>query len=114
MATEVPRSTDALLRKGERDDHPKGQRPGHPSTRPPDRFEQEVKEKGYLDEADVTESAILRGLRRARRLSETPVTAGRSWSRRGPGRCVKGARLAGGARARACGSPSTGRHRPGA
>jgi hypothetical protein len=45
--------------------------PATPATRPPDRFEQEVKEQGYLDEADVTESAILHGLRRARRLRET-------------------------------------------
>jgi hypothetical protein len=37
-----------------------------PATPQPDRFAQEVEEKGYLDEADVTESAILRGLRRAR------------------------------------------------
>jgi hypothetical protein len=28
--------------------------PATPATRPPDRFEQEVHEKGYLDEADVT------------------------------------------------------------
>jgi hypothetical protein len=42
-----------------------------PAKLAPDRFEQEVAEKGYLDEAGVTESAIVRGLRRAR-LSETP------------------------------------------
>jgi hypothetical protein len=49
--------------------------PATSSTRPPDRFEQEVREKSYLDEAAVTESAILRGLRRARGAhppSETP------------------------------------------
>jgi hypothetical protein len=54
---------------------PKEDAPATPATRPPDRFEQEVQEKGYLDEADVTESAILRGLRRARGAhppSETP------------------------------------------
>jgi hypothetical protein len=51
---------------------PKDDAPAPPATRPPDRFTQEVREQGYLDEADVTESAILRGLRRARRLRETP------------------------------------------
>jgi hypothetical protein len=33
---------------------PKEDAPATPATRPPDRFEQEVHEKGYLDEADVT------------------------------------------------------------
>jgi hypothetical protein len=50
----------------------KEETPATPATRPPDRFAKEVEEKGYLDEAAVTESAILRGLRRARRERETP------------------------------------------
>jgi hypothetical protein len=37
----------------------------------PSRFEREVREKGYLDEADVLENAVRRGLRRARHPSET-------------------------------------------
>jgi hypothetical protein len=51
---------------------PKDDAPATPSTRPPDRFAKEVREKGYMDEADVVESAIVRGLRRARRARETP------------------------------------------
>jgi hypothetical protein len=35
------------------------------------RFEREVREKGYLDEADVLENAVRRGLRQARHPSET-------------------------------------------
>jgi hypothetical protein len=50
---------------------PKEDAPATPSKLPPGRFEHEVREQGYLDEADVTESAILRGLRRARRERET-------------------------------------------
>jgi hypothetical protein len=63
---------------------PQDDAPVTPSTRPPGRFEQEVQEQGYLDEADVTEPAILRGLRRARRSSETaePVNKNETaWSR---------------------------------
>jgi hypothetical protein len=40
---------------------PQADAPATPATRPPDRFEHEVREKGYLDEADVTESAICGG-----------------------------------------------------
>jgi hypothetical protein len=57
---------------------PKEDAPATPSKLSPGRFEHEVQEQGYLDEADVTESAILRGLRRARRLSETRPPWGRS------------------------------------
>jgi hypothetical protein len=57
---------------------PKEDAPANPSKLPRGRFEKEVKEKGYLDEADVTESAILRGLRRARRSSKTPEPVNRT------------------------------------
>jgi hypothetical protein len=64
---------------------PQADAPATPATRPPDRFEQEVREKGYMDEADVTESAILRGLRRARRERETsPPDADRVDARGAP------------------------------
>ena len=51
---------------------PTNDAPATSSTRPPDRFAQEVREQGYIDEADVTESAIVRGLRRARLVRPRP------------------------------------------